>query len=116
MQLQLGDCLFWSTGLHWEMISTGFWVCAVGLIRAPLYCGEAPADEAFPMLRQINTFLSRLSSGVLAAPVQAEPTALRRKNVCPLTLAYLNVSPSPWAPGPSTLHACPLFQVVLKAR
>ena len=92
MQLQLGDCLFWSTGLHYEMLSSGFWLCMVGLIRAPLYCRGVPADDAFPVLRDINTFLSRLSSSVLAGlNAHAEPVALRQENVCPLTLAYLTV-------------------------
>ena len=85
MQLQLGNCLFWSTGLHYRVVSSGVWL-GVCLLRARTYCGKALPSfgEASPVLHQIAVFFSRLSASLLAGlSGEAKTAALHDANHLP---------------------------------
>ncbi|BDA44261.1 hypothetical protein COCOBI_05-4450 [Coccomyxa sp. Obi] len=91
--LQLGDCLFWNTGLHMEVLTTGLWV-VLSVMRTPMYCKRsslaAIADE--PVLKHLDLLLSETGADALSGVsgrIEARP--LHDANVCNLTIAYLTV-------------------------
>ena len=93
LQLQLGDCLFWNTGLHMEVLTSSLWV-VLSVMRTPVYCNRSSivAAQEEPVLKQIDLLLSKSSAEALAGVsghIEARP--LHDANVCNLTMAYLSV-------------------------
>ncbi|CAL8470233.1 g9775 [Coccomyxa elongata] len=91
--LQLGDCLFWNTGLHMEVLTNCLWL-VLTVLRTPVYCKRSSlaAIEDEPVLKHLDLLLSKTGTDALAGVsghIAARP--LHDANVCNLTMAFLTV-------------------------
>lgn len=92
-QLQLGDCLFWNTGLHMEVLTNCLWM-VLTVLRTPVYCKRSSlaAIQDEPVLKHLDLLLSKTGADALAGVsgrIEARP--LHDANVCTLTMAFLTV-------------------------
>ena len=93
LQLQLGDCLFWNTGLHMEVLTNCLWL-VLTVMRTPVYCKRSSltAIEDEPVLKHLNLLLSKTGADALAGVSgHIEGRPLHDANVCNLTMAFLTV-------------------------